>query len=336
VPLAAAPRFDDVGRDDIHEELGECPMLGVVLEMVGLVIPRKRRVEQERQEQIKPVVDHLELPHRALLRGVKNDILLGAMGADVAFDRELARDDVLDRNLLFPAVAAVAFVAAWFGDLAGAAQGATCGFGRLPGHSHDYIGRPVGPQDREGRGMLRGGSTAAATTPMTHPVRVSRLLSSVALPAYQTPGAAGFDLAASVDMTIAPGEVTLVPTGLVMAVPSGYFLGIFARSSTPLKRGLMVANGVGIVDSDYSGPGDEIKIEVFNFHECPGDRPARRPARAGCTDAVRACAVGGDRPAEWFDPWRFWSHGRAVGPQQLVRGLEPAPRHVETNPVSSR
>jgi len=66
-------------------------------------------------------------------------------------------------------------------------------------------------------------------------------------------------------MSIAPGEVALVPTGLVIAVPAGHFLGIFARSSTPLKRGLMVANGVGIVDSDYCGPSDEIKIEVFNF-----------------------------------------------------------------------
>jgi dUTP pyrophosphatase len=66
-------------------------------------------------------------------------------------------------------------------------------------------------------------------------------------------------------MTVQPGEVTLVPTGLVIEVPEGHFLGIFARSSTPLKRGLMVANGVGVVDSDYCGPKDEIKIEVFNF-----------------------------------------------------------------------
>jgi dUTP pyrophosphatase len=57
-------------------------------------------------------------------------------------------------------------------------------------------------------------------------------------------------------------------------------LGIFARSSTPLKRGLMVANGVGLVDSDYRGPNDEIKIEVLNFTAAPvtvrrGDRLAQ-------------------------------------------------------------
>jgi dUTP pyrophosphatase len=111
-------------------------------------------------------------------------------------------------------------------------------------------------------------------------VRVTRLHSSVALPSYETPGAAGFDLAASAEMTIQPGEVTLVPTGLVIEAPSGCFLGIFARSSTPLKRGLMVANGVGIVDADYCGPADEIKIEVFNFTSAPvlvraGDRLAQ-------------------------------------------------------------
>ena len=111
-------------------------------------------------------------------------------------------------------------------------------------------------------------------------VRITRLSPDVPLPAYQTAGAAGFDLAASVAMTIQPGQVTLVPTGLVIEVPAGYLLGVFARSSTPLKRGLMVANGVGIVDEDYCGPTDEIKIEVYNFTADavvvqPGDRLAQ-------------------------------------------------------------
>jgi dUTP diphosphatase len=48
-------------------------------------------------------------------------------------------------------------------------------------------------------------------------------------------------------------------------VPPGYVLGIFARSSTPLKRGLMVANGVGVIDQDYCGPADEVRIQVLNF-----------------------------------------------------------------------
>ena len=111
-------------------------------------------------------------------------------------------------------------------------------------------------------------------------VRITRLDASVSLPARETAGAAGFDLAAAADVTIAPRAIALIPTGLVIKVPDGYFLGIFARSSTPLKRGLMVANGVGVIDSDYCGPRDEVKVQVLNFTDAPvhvkrGDRLAQ-------------------------------------------------------------
>jgi dUTP pyrophosphatase len=110
--------------------------------------------------------------------------------------------------------------------------------------------------------------------------RIRRLDPSVPLPSYQTPESAGFDLAASTDVRVPPGEVRLIPTGLVVEVPHGYFLGVFARSSTPMKRGLMVANGVGVVDPDYAGPEDQVYIEVVNFtrsevHVKRGDRIAQ-------------------------------------------------------------
>lgn len=118
------------------------------------------------------------------------------------------------------------------------------------------------------------------TTHGTTRVRIRRLTPAAAIPRYETGGAAGFDLSASQDMVVQPGEVTLVPTGLVIEVPPNAFLGVFARSSTPLKRGLMVANGVGVIDSDYCGPHDEVKIEVYNFTARPvhikaGDRIAQ-------------------------------------------------------------
>jgi len=111
-------------------------------------------------------------------------------------------------------------------------------------------------------------------------VRIHRLRPAVALPRYESAAAAGFDLAAGEPITIGPGEVKLVPTGLVIEVPEGMFLGIFARSSTPLKRGLMVANGVGVIDADYCGPTDEVKVQVLNFTPAPvtlaaGDRIAQ-------------------------------------------------------------
>jgi dUTP pyrophosphatase len=111
-------------------------------------------------------------------------------------------------------------------------------------------------------------------------VRIRRLDESVELPRYGTDGSAAFDLAAAEDAVIAPGEVRLVATGLVIEVPEGMFLAVFARSSTPLKRGLMIANGVGVVDSDYCGPSDEVKIPALNFTSLPvrvakGDRIAQ-------------------------------------------------------------
>lgn len=111
-------------------------------------------------------------------------------------------------------------------------------------------------------------------------LQIKRLTSAVGLPEPATAGAAGFDLAAAADVEIPPRGIRLIGTGLVIGVPNGYFLGIFARSSTPLKRGLMVANGVGIIDSDYCGPGDEIKIQVLNITDAPvkvsrGDRLAQ-------------------------------------------------------------
>ena len=111
-------------------------------------------------------------------------------------------------------------------------------------------------------------------------LKIKRLDSSIGLPEPATAGAAGFDLAASVDVEIPARGIKLVGTGLVIGVPNGYFLGIFARSSTPLKRGLMVANGVGIIDADYCGPADEIKIQLINVSSQPvqvkrGDRLAQ-------------------------------------------------------------
>ena len=96
-------------------------------------------------------------------------------------------------------------------------------------------------------------------------VRIRRLHTDTPLPRYESDLAAAFDFSAAADVVIEPRQVALVPTGLVVEVPPGMFLGVFARSSTPVKRGLMVANGVGVIDPDYCGPADEVKIPVMNF-----------------------------------------------------------------------
>ena len=95
-------------------------------------------------------------------------------------------------------------------------------------------------------------------------LRVTRLNPSVPLPVYSSPGAAAFDLAAAEDIEVPPGQIRLIGTGLVIKVPDQHFLAIIARSSTPLKRGLVVANSVGVIDPDYCGPADEVKIQGLN------------------------------------------------------------------------
>ncbi len=100
-------------------------------------------------------------------------------------------------------------------------------------------------------------------------VKIKKLNPSAVLPAYHTAESAGFDLAANSDMSIQPGEVVKVPTGLVIEAPKGHFLLIAARSSLPLKKGLTMANGIGVVDPDYAGPNDEISIIVHNFTSQP-------------------------------------------------------------------
>ncbi len=106
-----------------------------------------------------------------------------------------------------------------------------------------------------------------------------RALGDAPTPAYHTTGAAAFDLAAAADLVVQPGQLALVPTGLVFAVPDGHFMAIVARSSLA-KRGLLVANGLGVLDSDYRGPADEAKILVLNYTQAPvtvtkGDRLAQ-------------------------------------------------------------
>lgn len=80
---------------------------------------------------------------------------------------------------------------------------------------------------------------------------------SLGLPSYATIGAAGADLRANVpegDVTLAPGARALIPTGLCMAVPSGFEVQIRARSGLALKHGVGLVNAPGTIDCDYRGP----------------------------------------------------------------------------------
>lgn len=99
------------------------------------------------------------------------------------------------------------------------------------------------------------------------------------LPGYHTKGASGMDLYAAIDgaMTINPGEVELISTGIRISMPRGYEGQVRPRSGLALKHGIGILNSPGTIDSDYRGV---VGIILFNFSREPfvvkrGDRIAQ-------------------------------------------------------------
>ncbi len=99
-------------------------------------------------------------------------------------------------------------------------------------------------------------------------IRLKRLDPQVPMPAYKTPGAAAFDLAVVEGGVLAPGERRLFRTGLAMEIPADHALFIFARSSNA-KKGVALANGVGVLDHDFCGPEDELRLALHNIGGAP-------------------------------------------------------------------
>lgn len=96
-------------------------------------------------------------------------------------------------------------------------------------------------------------------------VKIKRLDQALPLPVYETQGSVGFDILSREDAVVGAGKIGLIPSNLIVEVPVGYMLIVASRSSTPIKRGLLTPHGFGIIDHDYCGPNDEIKIQVYNF-----------------------------------------------------------------------
>ena len=102
----------------------------------------------------------------------------------------------------------------------------------------------------------------------------------IPLPSYATPGSAAMDLRACVSepVVIAPGARVVVPSGIAIALPSAEYVALlFARSGLAAKGGVCLANGVGVIDSDYRG---EIGVALLNtgsepYTILPGDRIAQ-------------------------------------------------------------
>lgn len=96
-------------------------------------------------------------------------------------------------------------------------------------------------------------------------VKIKRIDKDLPLPIYETNGSVGFDMIARERIEVAAGAVAMVPANVIVEVPVGYMLIVASRSSTPLKKGLQPPHGFGIIDHDYCGPSDEIRVLVYNF-----------------------------------------------------------------------
>lgn len=90
----------------------------------------------------------------------------------------------------------------------------------------------------------------------------------VPLPKYMSEHASGMDVCAAVEqpLTLEPGDVKLIPTGLTVAIPPGYEIQVRPRSGLALKHGLTVVNAPGTIDSDYRG---EVGIILGNVGRQP-------------------------------------------------------------------
>jgi dUTP pyrophosphatase len=103
---------------------------------------------------------------------------------------------------------------------------------------------------------------------MTDPIRIQILRlphgAGLPLPAYATAGAAGMDVVAAEDLTLAPGKREAVATGFAMAIQPGYEVQVRPRSGLALKHGITCLNTPGTIDSDYRG---EVKVILANLGE---------------------------------------------------------------------
>ncbi len=132
----------------------------------------------------------------------------------------------------------------------------------------------------------------AASLPAKEPplIRIKRLNgqrdADIPLPRYMTPQASGMDICAALSeaVTLAPGAITLIPTGLAVAIPAGYEAQIRPRSGLAARHGIGLINAPGTIDADYRG---EIKLALINLGQEPyvvqrGDRVAQMVIQRVC------------------------------------------------------
>jgi len=123
---------------------------------------------------------------------------------------------------------------------------------------------------------------------MTVRIRLTRLPhgEGLPLPSYATPGAAGMDVVAAEELTLAPGQRHAVATGFAIAIPAGYEVQVRPRSGLALKHGITCLNTPGTIDEDYRG---EVKVILANLGDQPFEvRRGERIAQLVPTPVLKA------------------------------------------------
>lgn len=96
-------------------------------------------------------------------------------------------------------------------------------------------------------------------------VKIHRIDHTLPLPTYHSSGACAFDIYARESTVVPAGKLAHIPSNLIIEVPAGYVLQLSLRSGTPKRLGMLMPNAPGLIDQDFCGPTDEIKVAVVNF-----------------------------------------------------------------------
>lgn len=134
-------------------------------------------------------------------------------------------------------------------------------------------------------------------------VLVQRADPALPLPAYALPGDAGADIVAAQDVTLAPGERAVLPTGLAIALPEGYAAFVHPRSGLAARAGLGLVNAPGTIDSGYRG---EVKVIVINHDSA-------RPLRLARGERVAQLVVQRVERAEFVEVAQLPASARGSG-----------------------
>ncbi len=145
-------------------------------------------------------------------------------------------------------------------------------------------------------------------------ILVQRLDADLPLPSYAHPGDAGADLLTTVDVTLAPGERAMVPTGIAIALPEGYAAFVHPRSGLAARHGLSIVNAPGTVDAGYRG---EIKVMLVNLDP-------REPIELRRGDRIAQLVVQRVERARFSEVGELPDSARGVGGYGSTGGFGPS------------